>query len=689
MAVPTDDAPQRPLRLTLLASVVLLFVLALLSRLWFLQILAGARFDELTQDQAVRLVYTEAPRGEILAAGGEPLVGNRAAPTVVVDRQVLLDGSGQPRSDGARRVLEDLAQVLGITVEEVFDRLSSVRYSPFAPVPVMEDVPSEVRFYIQERREFFPGVDVIDLPVRTYPQDTVAAHLLGYLNEISPEQLQDPEFAEAGYRQGEKVGRGGLEQSYELDLQGVEGTNRLAVSARGTVLEVLSTIPPTPGNDLVTNIDLELQAATERVLEAGILASRDIVRTDGRNLESVAGSALVLDPSDGAVLAMASWPTFDPAAFADGLTPSEFEAIFDTAVAEEVPAINRAIQGAYPPGSVYKIVSGAAALDAGLITPSTTVSCPSSWQLGTITFNNWNRQSEGSMDLSTALKRSCDTFFYELAYQQWVREENALDAGRTDIEEKFAEIARGFGYGRELGIDLPAEQDGTIPSREWKAEYWERTRANNCNLADQAAERAAENPTPSAQYALQLYTELCQDGYRFRGGDAVNASIGQGDVLSTPLQVAASYAAIANGGTLWQPRIGDRIVSPQGELVREIEPTELGRVPVDEAGLAEIRQGLEEVVMEDGGTGRSAFASFPLEQIPVAGKTGTAELGSQIPYAWFATYAPADDPEYVVVVSVERGGGGSQTAAPIAARILQAAFGLEVDPFEPGEEILD
>lgn len=665
---------------------VLLFVLALLSRLWFLQILAGGRFDELSQTNAVRVVNTEAPRGRILTTGGEPLVANRAAPTVVVDRQVLLDGNGEPRSEGAEQVLEDLAQLLGITVEDIFDRLGSVRYSPFSPVPVMEDVPSPVRFYIQEHREFFPGIDVIDLPVRTYPQGILAAHLLGYTNEISPEQLQDAAFV--GYRQGEKVGRGGLEQSYEFDLQGQEGTNRLSVSARGTVLEVLATIPPTPGDDLVTSIDLELQRAVEQELEEGILASRRIVRRDGRTLESVAGSAVVLDPRDGSVKAMASWPTFDPSAFSDGLTPEEFEAIFDTAVADEVPAINRAIQGAYPPGSVFKIVSGAAALDAGLITPNSTLPCPSSWQLGNITFNNWNRSSEGAMDLSTALMRSCDTFFYELAYQQWVREENGLDDGEQ-IEEKFAEISHDFGFGRRLGIDLPAEQAGVIPSREWKGDYWERTRANNCNLADAAAQTVAEDPSPSAQYALQLYTELCQDGYRFRGGDAVNASIGQGDVLTTPLQVAASYAAIANGGTLWQPQVGERVVAPDGEVVREVEPVSLGQIPVDETGLAEIQQGLEDVVMGSRGTATSAFATFPLDEVPVAGKTGTAELGSQIPYAWFAAYAPADDPQFVVVVSVERGGGGSQTAAPIAARILQAAFGLEVDPFAAGDEILD
>ncbi len=683
MAPPEEQ--QSALRITLLASVVVLFMLALVSRLWFLQILAGQRFEDLADDQAARIVYTQAPRGNILAAGGEPLVGNRSSATVVVDRQVLLDLNGQPKDEGSERVLADLGQLLGLEVDEIMESLASRRYSPFSPVPVIEDVPPEVRFYIQEHQQFFPGVSVVDLPVRTYPQRETAAHILGYTAEISQQELEDPAYV--GYRPGEQVGKAGLEKTYETDLQGVEGVDRLSVSARGTVLEVSESVPPQRGNDLVTSIDLDLQRSVEQILASGIVASRDIVRDDGRNLESVAGSAVVLDPTDGSVVAMASYPTFDPTVFSDGLTQREFDAIFTKAAADEVPAINRAIQGAYPPGSVFKIVSGAAALDAGLISTSSRVPCPSSWDLGTITFNNWNRASEGAMDLATALKRSCDTFFYELAYQQYVREESALDAGR-DTDELLATVAHDFGMGRLLGIDLPAEQAGVVPSREWKEDYWERTRANNCQLADQA-EQAVASGDGSARYAFQLYTELCLDGYRFRGGDAVNASIGQGDVLTTPLQVAASYVAIANGGTLYRPHVGERIVASDGTLVREIEPVELGTVPVSEDGLAEIRTGLEEVVMGDGGTAVGAFADFPTDRLPVAGKTGTAELGSQIPYAWFASYAPADDPQYVVVVSVERGGGGSQTAAPIAMRILQAAFDLDVTPFEAGEEILD
>jgi len=671
----SSDAPDATLRLTLLGSVALLFLVALLGRLWFLQILAGDRFIELAQSNADRAVYLEAPRGRILAAGGEPLVANRPASAVVIDRQELLDGNGQPRDERAEVVLSDLGQLLGMPVDEILEKLSSRRYSPFSPVPVMEDVPPEVGFFIDEHREFFPGVQVVTRAVRTYPQGTTAAHMLGYTAEIDQE-LEEAEFVD--YRLGEQVGKAGLERTYEFDLQGIEGFQRLEVSAQGTVLEVTETDPAVPGNDLVTSIDLDLQRETERVLEEGILASRNIVRPDGRNLESVAGSAVLIDVTDGSIVALASWPTFDPGAFTDGLTQAEFAAIFDRTEADEVPAINRAIQGAYPPGSVFKTVTGAAALEAGLIDTNTTVPCPSSWQLGSITFNNWNRSSEGAMDLSTALMRSCDTFFYELSYRQYVREEAELD-DTGDVDEMLTRVSEGFGFGIELGIDLPAEQDGVIPSREWKADYWERTRENNCELARTATDA----------YALQLYTELCQDGYRFRGGDAVNASIGQGDVLATPLQVAASYAAIANGGTLYRPQVADRIVDADGEVVRTIEPESLGRLPVSDAGLAEIQQGLELVVMGPRGTGAGAFSGFPLDRVPVAGKTGTAELGTQIPYSWFAAYAPADQPRYAVAVSVERGGGGSQTSAPIARRILEAAFDLQVTPFQAGPPILD
>jgi penicillin-binding protein 2 len=450
------------------------------------------------------------------------------------------------------------------------------------------------------------------------------------------------------------------------------------VTAQNAVVEVVSERDPQQGNDLVTTLDLDLQLAVERILEDGIIASRDEIHTaSGRNLPSTGGSAIVLDPRDGSILAMASYPTFDPREFVGGVTQTYWDEITDPE--NFTPLFNRPIQAAHPPGSVFKTVTGAAFMEAGLVGPNTPLPCPSSWDLGGITFNNWNRANEGAMALSTALMRSCDTYFYELAYRQWQREQ-AQGGAEAEV---LPRVAQRWGFGRQLGIDLPSERAGTIPGREWRREFWERTRDTYC--------RQAEELTPGT-YAQQINEDLCLYGGNWRGGDAVNTSIGQGDVLSTPLQVAASYMAVANGGTLYRPHLGRAIVGLDGEVVREIEPEVLDELGLDAAELGAMQDGLVRVIAEQRGTAYGAFETFPLGEYPVAGKTGTAELKPKVPFAWFAAYAPANDPQYVVVVNVEEGGGGSQTAAPIARSILEVIFGItaaEDAEFEAGDAIYD
>jgi penicillin-binding protein 2 len=664
------DAPPR-LRLTLLTLLVGGLLVALFARLWFLQVLAGERYAELAESNRVRFVVLEAPRGRILAAdGATELVKNRPAQTISAHPTELLDGKGEPKDEQAEAVLGRLEQLLDMTREEIVDRLLSRKFSPFRAVPIKEDVPPEVIFAVNEHQELFKGVVAETLPVRTYPHGTLGAHLVGYLGEISEEELADPEFA--AYRPGTLVGRAGIERTYEHDLQGTEGLKKLEVNARGTVLRLFDQREPVRGKDLVTSLDLEIQAELERILEEGIIASRQIKRTDGRLLPSTAGAAVVLDPRDGGIVAMASWPTYDPAEFVGGVGNEYWEWLQDPL--NEYPLINRAIQSAYPPGSTFKIVSGAAFLEADIVGTTTRVSCPPAWRLGNITFRNWNPRHDGALDLADALMRSCDSYFYELSAQMWAREERASDDGQA-VVETLPRVAAAFGLGRSLGVDLPAERTGVIPSREWRASYWEQNKEVYCTKAEEL---------PQGSYAQLINADLCRDGGRWRGGDAVNSSIGQGDVLTTPLQIAAAYAAVANGGTLYQPHVGQRVLGPDGELVREVEPVALERLPLDAEELAAIQRGLERVVMGPRGTAVTPFAGFPLDEIPVAGKTGTAELKPKVPYAWFASYAPANDPRYVVVVAVEQGGGGSQTAAPIARRILEAIFDLEPTPFVAG-----
>lgn len=670
------------LRLTFLAVIVMALFVSLFARLWFLQVLAGDRYVELADSNRLRTVVVEAPRGSILTADGEELVRNRPALTISADRQVLLDLDGEPRDEAAQAVIERLGVLLELDADEVLERLTSRRYSPFRPVPIAFDVTPETVFAVREQQELFPGVVAETLPVRDYPHGNVAAHVLGYLNEITESELADERFAD--YRGGDLIGRDGVERSYEEDLRGTVGQRVLVVNARGNVLDVQSEREPAQGNDLVTTIDLDLQLATEKLLEDGILASRELTRDDGEYLPSVAGSAVVLDARDARVLAMASWPTYDPREFIGGLSPEYAEYLYQDPDNPQ-PSINRVITGLYPPGSVFKVASGAAMMQTGLAGPRTTVPCPPAYEVGGNTFRNWNRFDEGPMDLSTALKRSCDTYFYDLAYRQWVNEQRALDAVDDDLDELDevqSRVSREMGYGAPLGIDLPNEAGGVIPDRRTKLATWTDQRDLWCELAE-AAEPG---------YRRDVLSHNCQFGYLWLGGDAINTSIGQGEILVSPLQVAANYVALANGGELLRPRVGEAVIGPDGEVVRDIETERIRTLDLEPGVLAAIREGLERVVMEEGGTANLAFDGFPLDEIPVAGKTGTAELKPLIPYAWFVAYAPADDPEIVVVVSVEQGNGGSQTAAPIARNILEHHYGVtdaEEATFEPGPEILD
>lgn len=677
----TSDDPTPALRLTVLTVLVAMLLGALLSRLWFLQVLAGDRYAQLAQSNEVRTVLTEAPRGRILDANGQEIVKNRVAHTISADRNRLLNAAGDARDEEATAVLQRLADLLEMSVDDVVTRMLSVRYSPFRPTPVAIDVSPEIVFAVSEHAELFPGVVAERLPVRTYPYGQTAAHVIGHVGEISQDELDAEFFASLGYQPGAIIGKAGIERAYEEYLQGTEGARRLRVNATGTVLGILSERPHVPGHDVVSTLDLVLQGKVERILEQGIQASRnEIHRESGRNLASTGGSAVVLEVNSGAVLAMASYPTFDPSEYVGGLSQEYARYLFpqegdpDT----HAPAINRVIASAQPPGSVYKIVTGLGALRAGQIGPESRVDCPpvfARWEK-----NNWFRGHEGRIDLATALMRSCDTFFYELSFQQWLREQRAVEDGE-EPDEIYQQVANEMGYGQRTGIEVPGERPGLVPDRDWKLTYWRANEERLCSIADNAA---------PGTYVHALYSELCVDGWVWRGGDAVNASIGQGEVAATPLQVAVSYMAVANGGTVYRPHLAREIRDVHGNVVAVLEPEVVAEIDAPDAHWAALRRGLEDVVMGSRGTAVAPFAGFPLDQIPVAGKTGTAEAsGDRIPFSWFAGYAPADDPQYVVVVMIEEGGGGSQTAAPMVRRIFDILYDLPVEPFRPGPANLD
>lgn len=660
---PAAQAESTRLRLTFLALLIVSLFVLLLARLWFLQVMAGASYADAAQTNAVREVPVEAPRGRILTRDGEPLVDNRYAMVVSVAPEEM----GERKSE----VMTDLADLLGITLEQMEERIARSRVSALRPKPVAIDVPQDVAFYIHENASTrYPGVYAESLPRRSYPEDDLAAHLLGYVGEISDAELAQAEYE--GYRPGELIGWAGLERSYEPVLRGVEGKRRLEVSRQNEVVGELPEILPEPGADLVTAIDLDAQRLAEASLAEGIAKAQGVGhRESGRTLAAPAGAVVVLDPRNGEIRAMASYPTYDPDQFVGGVGEEYWAWLQDEA--NEFPLINRAIQASYPPGSVWKVVSASAALNRGFMTQDSQLPCPGAWKWGPQTFRNWTRVGEAAMNLQRSLVRSCDPVYYELARQMWLSEQSAAEAGGPVLEALSAE-AEAWGFGKPLGIDLPGERGGVVPGRTWKQEYWESARDTYCQKGA---------TLPPGSYAQAVNADLCENGNRWRGGDAVNMSIGQGDVQVTPLQIASAFAAIANGGTVYQPRVAHEVVRSDGSR-DPVEPEVLSTLPTSPADLAYLEGGLVGVTSGPGGTAAGVFGDFPIR---IAGKTGTAELKPKQPFAWFAGYNvdPIGGEEYVVVAMVEQGGGGSQTAAPIVKKVFSGLFGLGDAEITTGE----
>jgi penicillin-binding protein 2 len=662
-----DQTESMRLRLAVLRLLVVSLLVVLVARLWFLQVMAGERYAMAAEGNAVRTLRVEAPRGRLLDRDGEPIVRNRYAQVVSVQ-------PGEIPPQRKQAVLSDLANLLGIPITELSKRIEESRVSPFRPRPVAIDVPTDIVFYIHENASTrFPGVYADRLPLREYPYGTLAAHVIGHLGEISADQLSDPRFKD--YRSGDVIGWAGVEHTYESVLRGVEGRRRLLVNAAGKVLGNFRESPPRPGGDLRLTIDLKSQQQVEKALARGIAVAQhqyDKEEGSGRGglFKAPAGAAVVLDPRSGEIVAMASFPTYSPAEFVGGVSQQYWNWLQDKNNA--FPLINRAIQASYPPGSVFKVVSAAAALQGGYLSQSGQLSCPASYEWNGTVYRNWRKRDSGSMDLATALEQSCDTVFYQLARSMW-QDEQATPKGQPTLE-RLAAQARGWGLGKVTGVDLPGERPGVVPGREWKREFWQRARSGYCVQA--------QRPDLSG-YARRLYTDLCSPrGAVWHGGDEVNMAIGQGDVQTTPLQIADLFAGLANHGTVMRPHVVREII--RGDGVREpVKPTLLTPLPVSAADLSYIESGLIRVT-GPGGTAGGVFGGFG---VPIAGKTGTAELGkSKQPFAWFAGYntQPVGGAQYVVVAMVEEGGGGSQTAAPIVRRIFEDLFGLPETAIAPG-----
>ncbi|MEX2555199.1 MAG: penicillin-binding protein 2 [Actinomycetota bacterium] len=640
-------------RAAILGIVVLAMMSVLVSRLWFLQVLTGEQYAEAAVNNSVRLVWLEAPRGRILDRNGVELVKDRPSLAVGLRRDDLRD----PKLRSL--VVGRLAKLLKIKAKDINARLNDKRVSPYRPAIIATDVAEPVIFEIREHAERYPGAETLVLPVRAYPKGNLAAHVLGYVGETTESELD--RLRDKGYRLGDSIGRTGVERTYEDWLRGQPGIDKLEVNSSGIVLRSLGAQEAVPGHDVMLSLDAEVQEVAEEALYLGIQRARGRTFAEtGESFLAPAGGVVVLDAQTGEVVAMASYPTFDPRRFVGGVSSDYFAALNDPK--NSFPLLNRAMQSAYPPGSTFKPFMAAAALESGVMSPSSTLPCTSSFEFGNRVFNNWTGGS-GNISLAQALVVSCDTVFYRLAANWWGKERANELAGKK-VYEVMQDWTRRFGLGAVTKIDLPNEEDGRVPGRDYRRQIYDLNKVRWCDRFNKTGD--------------VVYEDLCERGYLWRGGDAVNMSIGQGDVIATPLQMAVGYAAIANGGKVLRPHVGLTVKAADGTVEEEIKPQVLSRVKIDADNLNYIQRALEQVTLR--GTAVFPFRGWPLDEISVAAKTGSAEIAGKQPFSWFAAYAPANKPRYVVVSVVEQAGFGSQVSGPVVRRIMDKLFDLPLTP---------
>jgi penicillin-binding protein 2 len=548
--------------------------------------------------------------------------------------------------------------------------------APGADPVVARDVGIEAGGRILADPAGFPAVRVVEVPVRTYPGQPLAAHALGHVGSVTAEDLEEvPELAGITLR-----GRSGLEAQYDEQLRGRPGLEQVTVDSSGYRVSAGVAQPAAPGLTLVTNIDAELQSVVQQQLQAAIERGRG--RTDritGRPYEADGGAAVVLDVRTGAVLALASAPTFDANIWTGGISAADYRALTDEGAGQ--PLLDRSVQSALAPASTFKVVSTAAALGAGY-GRNQSMDCPSSYRVGGRAFRNYRDRAHGYITLDRAIEVSCDTIYYRIAHDLW-RGDGGSDPV-ADPRDDIATMAQEFGFGRRTGIDLPGEAPGRVASREFKAEQWERRSADWCRRAEEGYPEV--NDRERARYLTRLAEENCLDGMRWRVGDALNAAIGQGDTAATVLQMAVAYAAVANGGTVYQPQVARALLGADGSVEREFAPVAVDSLDVPDRDLAYLRRSLRGVI--ENGTARKAFAGFPVDEVPLAGKTGTGEVFGKQSTSWFASFAPADDPRYAVVMMVSQGGTGAGTSGRSIKAIHEALFGVRAGDAEPGRSVL-
>jgi penicillin-binding protein 2 len=607
-----DDIPPRlsnrlNVRIAVLTTVVIAAVATVLLRLWSLQVLDGEHYRALARDHGVLDVRVHPPRGEILDRSGKVLVENRTVMSLELRPSDLPADSAE-----RRRELHKLGDLLGLSQGEIRRRVRATPQYAGYPVVLKQGLDRRLLFYLLENKESFPGVSVERTYVRKYPDGTLAAHVLGLVGQISPRQLKRAKYS--GLQPGDIIGQAGVEYAYDRFLRGTAGSQRIQVDALGRPRGMLGNRPAHAGDNLRLTLDAGVQEVGESALRA----------------KGLPGAFVAMDVHSGAVLAMGSYPTYDPSFYTRPHTKAQYDAFGDR---PGDPLVDRADQGGYPTGSAFKPITATAALEDGLITPSTIFNDTGSLDIGGLVVHNAGGAANGPIDMSTALQVSSDVYFFSLG----------LHASASGNGGQIQDWAFKFGLGRNPNIDVPNAGAGLIPTPAWRNRVY----------------RSHKNP-----YIDRPWNQ----------GDNVNLAVGQGDVMVTPLQLARAYAALANGGSLVTPHLGGRLVDVNGKTVERIKPPPKRHLRISDETRNVILGGLERAAMEPGGTSYPVMGGFPF---PVAGKTGTAERGTgQEDQSWYSVIAPYNNPRIVVTVTVEHGGFGVESAAPIARSILESYFHL-------------
>ncbi|HEX8768129.1 MAG TPA: penicillin-binding transpeptidase domain-containing protein, partial [Jatrophihabitans sp.] len=666
-------------RLSVLQLLIASLLLTLLARLAFVQLLDQHKPRQSAGITHLGAIVVPAPRGEILDSRGRVLVGNQSTHVLTVDRSAL-----DQQDDRGAAVLARLAPVLSTTAANLRREITPCGVNvpapcwtgqPYQPVPVATGLDPSVILAVSEHAEQFPGVKVSTQTVLHYPGGSLAAHLLGYTGAVGP----DDQKANKALVDADTIGRSGLEESYDSVLRGVDGEQRVQLDPRGEAVGQDATIAPQPGNALVTSLDADVQALAEKSLAGQIAASR------AKGKAAPSGALVVMDPHTGRVIAAASYPTYDPAVFVGGISVTDYARL--TARKAGDPLVGRAIAGAYAPGSTFKLISTADNVGTGAITLDGHYPCPGSLNVDGRTKTNYESESFGEINLRYALQVSCDTFFYAPAVAEWQADQRRVEAGKKPLEPLQA-MARAFGVAQSPGVDLPADEQasGSIGSRASRMASWKANKAGYC--------AAAKKGYPDVQnladraYLTQLASENCTDGWRFFAGNNADTAIGQGDTTMSPLQLAAAYSAMINGGTLFSPTLGWGVVDAEGKTVRTITPKVVRTVPVQKKVLSFIADSLH---FEDSHSvsGARAFDGSPIKTL-IGAKTGTAEVYGKQDTSWLASWGPVQPgaspskARFVVVGMVEQAGTGSSAAAPMVRKVYEGLLGAYGRPTLPG-----